>query len=64
MLTTVSIGVHLVKVGDFEKYLGNEDKLRIEWDKAVDIADKMAYVAKDNGRNQVIFSGNIKSDPQ
>lgn len=64
MLTTVSIGVHLVKVGDFEKYLGNEDKLRIEWDKAVDIADKMAYVAKDNGRNQVVFSGNIKSDPQ
>ena len=64
MLTTVSIGVHVVTVGDFEKDLKDEEKLRVEWDKAVDIADKMAYVAKENGRNQVIFSKDIKSDPQ
>ncbi|PKN02692.1 hypothetical protein CVU76_01485 [Candidatus Dojkabacteria bacterium HGW-Dojkabacteria-1] len=55
-LTTTSIGVHVTRVGDFEKYLNNENKLRKEWDKAVEIADKMAYKAKENGRNQVQFS--------
>jgi len=55
-LTTVSIGVHIVQVGDFEKYLNDEKKLREVWDKALEIADEMAYKAKENGRNQVVFS--------
>lgn len=59
MLTTVSIGVHIVEVGDFEEYLDEEKKLRSQWDKAVEIADKRAYMAKENGRNQVIFSDEI-----
>lgn len=56
-LTTISVGVHVVKVGDFEKYLSNEKKLRVQWDKAVNIADKMAYKAKETGRNKVVYSG-------
>jgi diguanylate cyclase (GGDEF)-like protein len=56
-LTTVSIGVHVVRVGDFEEYLLHEKKLREKWDKAVIIADKMAYEAKESGRNKVVFSG-------
>lgn len=59
-LTTVSVGVHTVKVGDFEKYLEDEKKLRKCWDKAVDIADEMAYKAKQDGRNRLVFSGDSK----
>ena len=55
-LTTASVGVHVVKVGDFEKYLLNEKQLRKQWDSAVDVADKMAYKAKESGRNRVVFS--------
>ena len=55
-LTTISVGVHVVKVGDFEEYLSNEKKLRNKWDDAVNIADKMAYKAKEGGRNRVVFS--------
>jgi diguanylate cyclase (GGDEF)-like protein len=58
-MTTLSIGVHVVKVGDFEKYLLNEKVLKEKWDKAVDIADKMAYKAKESGRNRVVYSGEI-----
>lgn len=58
-MTTLSIGVHVVKVGDFEKYLLNEKLLREKWDKAVDIADKMAYKAKESGRNRVVYSGEV-----
>lgn len=58
-MTTLSIGVHVVKVGDFEKYLLNEKVLREKWDKAVDIADKMAYKAKESGRNRVVYSGEV-----
>lgn len=55
-LTTVSIGVHQVKVGDFTKYLNNERDLRDEWNRAVDISDEMVYQAKENGRNQAVYS--------
>lgn len=55
-LTTVSIGINVVKVRDFQKYLKDEKKLREQWDKAVGIADKMAYKAKEEGRNKVVFS--------
>ena len=55
-LTTVSVGVHIARVGDFEKYLNNEKKLREVWDKTLEVADEMAYKAKENGRNQVTFS--------
>lgn len=58
-LATTSIGVHVTRVGDFEKYLNNENKLRKEWDKAIEVADKMAYKAKENGRNQVLFSNEV-----
>jgi diguanylate cyclase (GGDEF)-like protein len=58
-LTTVSIGVHIVRVGDFEKYLKDEAKLRKLWDESIEVADKMAQKAKDSGRNRVVFSGNI-----
>jgi len=58
-LTTISIGIHVVKVGDFEKYLNDENKLRQQWDKAVEKADEMAYKAKDRGRNQVVFSSEV-----
>ncbi len=58
-LTTVSIGVHIVKVGDFEKYLSKESQLRKKWDESVQIADEMTYKAKEGGRNQVVFSKDI-----
>ncbi len=58
-LTTISVGVHIVKVGDFEKYLLNEKKLREQWDKAVNVADQMAYRAKESGRNRVVFSKEV-----
>lgn len=55
-LTTVSIGVHIVKVGEFEKYIKGDNVDRNGWDKAVEIADKMAYKAKNSGRARVITS--------
>lgn len=58
-LTTISVGVHIVKVGDFEKYLLDGRKLREQWDKAVNIADQMAYRAKESGRNRVVFSKEV-----
>lgn len=59
-LTTVSIGVHIVKVGDFTCCLKEEKKLRKCWDKAVAVSDSMAYKAKQDGRNRLVFSGDIK----
>lgn len=53
---TLSIGVHVVKVGEFEKYLNNQESLFKEWDKALAIADQMVYKAKESGRNQVVKS--------
>jgi len=55
-LTTVSIGVHIVKVGDFICCLNNENKLRKAWDSAVVIADEMAYKAKGAGKNRLVCS--------
>jgi diguanylate cyclase (GGDEF)-like protein len=57
-LTTVSIGVHVMTIGDFEKCRTNEKSLRKCWDSHVEIADQMAYKAKEGGRNRVVFSGN------
>ncbi len=57
--TTISVGVHVARVGDFERYLNDENKLRKEWDKAIEVADKMAYKAKEKGRNQLVFSKEI-----
>jgi diguanylate cyclase (GGDEF)-like protein len=53
---TLSIGVHVVKVGEFEKYLNNQESLFKEWDKALAVADQMVYKAKESGRNQVVKS--------
>jgi len=58
-LSTVSIGVHVVKVGDINKGNMSEEELRKSWDGAVEVADKMAYKAKENGKNTVIFSKEI-----
>jgi diguanylate cyclase (GGDEF)-like protein len=57
--TTISIGVHVVKVGYFSKYLDNKEKLQEKWNKAVKIADEMAYKAKEAGKNRVECSENV-----
>lgn len=59
-LTTVSIGVHVVKVGEFSKYLDDKEKLQEKWNEAVEEADEMAYKAKDGGRNRVECSKSVK----
>lgn len=58
-MTTISIGVHIVTVSDFQSFLSNEKRLHKEWDKAVDIADQMTYKSKDLGRNQIVSSQEI-----
>ncbi len=60
-LTTASIGVHIVKVGDFTKHLNSEKDLKDAWNRAVDIADEMVYKAKENGRNQAVYSDAVKT---
>jgi diguanylate cyclase (GGDEF)-like protein len=55
-LTSISVGVHLVKVGDFEKCIKGENVDRKCWDKAVEVADKMVYKAKNSGRARVVCS--------
>ena len=59
-LTTASIGVHVVRVKDFSKYKNNEEQLQKEWNKAVKIADDMAYKAKRDGKDRVEYSKNVK----
>ena len=59
-LTTVSIGVHIVRVGDFSEYANNEARLEAEWRDAVNVADKMAYKAKEKGKNRVECSENVR----
>jgi hypothetical protein len=59
MLTTASIGVHIVSVGDFKNFVNNDSKLQNEWDKAVNVVDTMLFVAKRSGKNQVITSENV-----
>ncbi len=59
-LTTVSIGVHVVEVGDFDNCKGTEKELKKCWDKAVEKADEMAFKAKEGGRNRLVFSGDFK----
>ena len=57
-MTTISIGVHTVKVGDiFKKGISNVS-LHRKWEEHVAIADKMTYKAKDSGKNSVVFSEN------
>lgn len=58
-LTTLSIGVHIVKVGEFNTYLEDEKELKTQWSKAVKAADSMAYKSKKNGKNQVTTSFDI-----
>ena len=59
-LTTASIGVHVVSVGDFKEYVTNENMLEEEWVKAVKVADDMAYEAKKKGKDQVVASSKVK----
>ncbi len=55
-LTTISIGVHITKVGDiFDKKLSNL-KLHHNWEKEVVLADNMALKAKESGKNTIIYS--------
>lgn len=55
-LTSISVGVHVVKVGDFTKCIKGDDVKRECWDKAVEVADKMVYQAKNSGRAKVVSS--------
>ena len=55
-ITTISIGVHTVKVGEvFKKNLSNV-ALHRNWEEQVAKADKMTYKAKESGKNTVMFS--------
>ncbi len=57
-MTTISIGVHTVKVGEiFKKGISNVS-LHRKWEEHVAIADKMTYKAKNSGKNSVVFSEN------
>lgn len=47
----VFIGVYIVKVGDFIKYLNSEKDLKDVWNWVVDIVDEMVYKVKENGCN-------------
>jgi diguanylate cyclase (GGDEF)-like protein len=58
--TTISIGVHVVKAGDFSKYADDEEKLQEKWEEAIKIADEMAYKAKEKGKDRVECSENVK----
>jgi diguanylate cyclase (GGDEF)-like protein len=55
-LTTISIGVHITKVGNILK--GNDTSvfLKRKWDKEVAKADKMTSKARKEGKNTIIFS--------
>lgn len=55
-LTTISIGVHVVTVKDFKVCTKTGTIDRKCWEKAVEIADKMAYEAKQAGKNRVVCS--------
>jgi len=57
---TISMGVHVVKVGNFNKYLDNEQKLQKQWNIAIKIADDMAYKAKEKGKDRVECSESVK----
>lgn len=55
-LTTVSIGVHVVKVGDIVKKGLSSKSLQRRWEDEVAKADEKAYEAKEKGKNTVIFT--------
>ena len=55
-MTTISIGVHTVKVGDIFKEGITNVALHRDWEEQVAKADKMTYKAKDSGKNTVVFS--------
>ena len=55
-MTTISIGVHTVKVGDIFKEGMSNMALHRDWENQVVIADRMTYKAKDSGKNTVVFS--------
>jgi diguanylate cyclase (GGDEF)-like protein len=57
--TTVSIGVHIVRVGDFRNFKKDEDKLRKAWDKSVNTADQLLYSAKGLGKNRIVKSDTV-----
>ncbi|MGI6423082.1 MAG: GGDEF domain-containing protein [Candidatus Dojkabacteria bacterium] len=55
-LTTISVGVHVVKICGFDKYLNDEKELERRWEGAFEKADKMLYKAKSSGGNRVVAS--------
>jgi diguanylate cyclase (GGDEF)-like protein len=59
-LTTVSIGVHVVKVGKFTRYLDDKKELQKKWNETVKKADEMAYKAKQEGKDRVECSEDVK----
>ena len=54
-ITTISIGVHIFKVGDVMKKGISDIALHRSWEEQVVKADKLAYEAKKGGRNTLAF---------
>ena len=54
-ITTISIGVHIFKVGDVMKKGISDIALHRSWEEQVVKADKLAYEAKKGGRNTLSF---------
>lgn len=55
-LTTVSIGVHVVKVGKIFKKDLSDISIHRNWEEEVVKADKLAYKAKEAGKNTIQYS--------
>ena len=54
-ITTISIGVHIFKVGDVMKKGISDIALHRSWEEQVVKADNLAYEAKKGGRNTLAF---------
>jgi len=51
--TTLSMGVHIVKVEDISKNVEDLEKFSAQFKKEVEKADKAAYKSKEDGKNKV-----------